>query len=308
MARFYIDLPNGKKIWLDGLLKTALDSVIYNIKHNKSGDWDCMIIISGDRMVGTGKSTLAALIGTYLAYRLEVNYSIKDIYFNSDELIDEAIKKPKFSIDHYDEARRGLVSTKRMQKVQEDLLDYFAECRQLNHVMILVLPDYFTLNEEIAVARSEFLINVYRGEKKKSVDLYNEGSQIPIVEWDRGYFSLFNRIRKAILYDKYKNTRKKNYFAVKANFNSYFDDFGLLGKEYEEKKLQALQQHRKKNKETLKPHKADVIRNKIILDKYKEGKATQLISDELEQEYGYSISQKMVWNIINHEKTLTVEV
>ena len=46
--------------------------------------------------------------------------------------------------------------------MQQDLLDFFAECGQLNQVFVIVAPDFFKLSEEIAVARSEYLINVYR--------------------------------------------------------------------------------------------------------------------------------------------------
>ena len=77
--------------------------------------------------------------------------------------------KEKYHPNIYDEARESLASTKHMKKLQEDIIDFFNECGQLNQIFIVVLPDFFSLKEEIAVGRSEILINVYRDEVKTYV-------------------------------------------------------------------------------------------------------------------------------------------
>lgn len=243
MGRFYFEW-NGKKIWIDNLLRLQFDSCIYNMKINPTGDWDIMIIITGDRMVRTGKSTLAQLVAAYFSWRLGIPYTIKDVYFDSKEMLKDAMIKGKYCINHYDEARRGLATAKRMSVVQNDLLDYYAECGQLNQINIIILPDFFTLNEEIAVARSELLLNVYRGEEKILKDIYNEGVKIPITRWTRGHFSFFNRTGKSILFDRYRTTHQKNYFGCRADFNGDFADFEILNKEeYTQKKIDALQKY-----------------------------------------------------------------
>lgn len=314
MPRVYLELkhidwinPETKKkeplkIWLDGILKTCLDTIVYNVKYTKKGKWDCMVIISGNRMVRTGKSTFAQLISAYMAEHLGVEYNVSSVYFESQELMDDAIKKPAYSIIHYDESRRGLVATKRMSRVQEDLMDYFTECGQLHQVIILVLPDFFSLNEEIAVARSECLFNVYRGETSKLIDLYGTGQKVPVVEWDRGRFSFFNRKQKAYLYDCFKRTRTKSYFSTKA-INGFFKDFQVLNqKEYEEKKLTALKKYQKNKKERFEESKTSVIRDRIIYEYFKLEMTHEEIAKLLEQKYGYKISRVHVTRIVNKMK------
>jgi hypothetical protein len=264
MGRFYF-VYNEKRIWIDGLLRLQLDSCIYNLKLNKAGDWDIMLLITGDRMVRTGKSTLGQLVGAYFSYRLGIPYTINDVYFDSKDMLKDAMKKPKYSVNHYDEARRGLATSKRMSQVQNDLLDYYAECGQLNQINIIILPDFFTLNEEIAVARSEFLLNVYRGEQKLLKDIYDEGEKIPITKWDRGYFSFFNRTAKSILFDRYRTTHQKNYFGCQSDFNGEFEDFEVLPKdEYTAKKLAALGKYQEMKKVSLKQERFRDQRDKLI--------------------------------------------
>lgn len=284
MVRFYFEY-NGKKLWIDNLLRFQLDSCIFNIKISKTGDWDIMIIITGDRMVRTGKSTLAQLIGAYFSYRLGVPYTIKDLYFDSKKMVCEAINKPKFSINHYDEAKRALSVTKRMKDVQGDLIDYYAESGQLNQINLIILPDFFDLKEEIAVARSEFLLNVYRGEEKIMKDIYQEGQKIPIVKWSRGFFSFFNRTGKAILYDRYRSNHAKNYFSTPANFNGAFEDFDIIPKvDYAAAKLEALKDYQNKEKEkhiSLRDEKYKTQRNQLILMASKLGASDDQIAKYL---------------------------
>lgn len=282
MARFKFTY-NGKEIWIDNYLRYQLDSCIYNLKFNAKGDWDIMIIITGDRMVRTGKSTFAQLIGAYFSYRLGIPYNINDIFFDSDYMIDKAMKKGKFGINHYDEARRGLATSKRFKKVQEDILDYYTECGQLNQINLIILPDFFSLNEDIAVARSELLINVYRGVKKKFVDLYNEGEKIPITEWDRGFFSFFSRAKKAKLYDCFLKTRQKNYFATKADFNGNFEDFGIIEPEqYREYKFNELKKYQKVKKVNRQLERWKHERDILMYNMNKEGHTGVEIAEMLE--------------------------
>ena len=223
----------GKEFYIDGYLATALDSLVYNIKK----DWDFIILITGDRMVRVGKSVLAMTIGAYLGAALknlklnEKAYSVHQIYFDSTLMITEALEKPKYFIDHYDEARESLATTKALQRPQQDMIDFFSECGQLNHIFILVLPDFFGLKEDIAVARSEFLINVYRSEEKKMVDLYHTGEKRPVVKFERGRFQLFNRRKKEKLYDKAKTIKRKSYSIVKADFIGRFVDQWPINRE-----------------------------------------------------------------------------
>jgi len=242
---------NGQEYYIDGYLASQLNSFVYNIKQ----DWDFVILITGDRMVRVGKSVLAMTIGAYLGAALknlklnENAYDIKQIYFDSKIMVDEALEKSKYYVNHYDEARESLAASKSLQKTQQDLIDFFSECGQLNHIFILVLPDFFTLKEDIAIARSECLINVYRTETKLMKDLYKTGEKNPLVRFNRGQFQFFNRRKKEIIYDKARTTKRKSYSAVKADFIGRFtNQWPINREEYEKLKKESLRRFKERHK------------------------------------------------------------
>lgn len=259
----YFDYKNTDKIFINPLLAKNLQSIAYNIK----SDWDFVIIITGNRTVRVGKSVLAMQVGAYLSQCLkkqglidEHNYSVDDIYFRSQNMIDEALKKPKFSINHFDEGRMALSTSKAMKSVQQDILDFFAEAGQLNHIFILVLPDYFTLKEEIAVPRSEMLINVYRKKEYVYRDLHNTGDKTPVWKLKRGYFDVYNRKKKKKLYDLARRKYKKDYNIVKQSFKGQFhESYPVSEEKYKEKKKNSLstfkERHKKKPKSVRKKTK-----------------------------------------------------
>jgi len=233
----------GKEYYIDGYLASQLNSMVYNI----NSDWDFVLLITGDRMVRVGKSVLGMTIGAYLGAALknlklnERAYSINEIYFDSTHMVSEALEKSKYYVNHYDEARESLAASKSLQKTQQDIIDFFNECGQLNHIFILVLPDFFTLKEDIAIARSECLINVYRTESKHMKDIYKTGEKTPIVKFNRGQFEFFSRKSKEKLYDKAKSTRRKSYSGVKADFVGRFTNQWPIEREkYEAMKKDSL--------------------------------------------------------------------
>lgn len=300
---------NNKPCRIDGYLASALDSLIYNIKE----DWDFVILITGDRMVRVGKSVLAQQVAAYLAWRsntylkLPVTYNLNDIYFDSEDMIKAAENKPKFHINHYDEAREMLAASKHMNILQQKLIDFFNECGQLNHIFILVLPDFFELKEIMAVGRSEILLNVYRGEEKKMKDIYGEGKKIPVVKFKRGMYEFFSRSTKQKLYDKFMTSRRKNYFAVKADFLGNFGNYYMVDEEeYKEKKKDSLRrfQERQKRKVIDRPRKTDIIRDKIVLKLNKEGKSESEIAKQLKKDYDYEVDRTYIYKILDKYRDL----
>lgn len=293
-----INIKEGLEIYLDGNLKSALDSMVYNIK----ADWDFVIVISGDRMVRVGKSVLAQNIAAYLSFRLKTSFNLDNIFFDSQSMIDAAQSMPKNSILIYDEGREGLAASKNGKQLQNDLLDYFAECGQMNHIFIVVLPDFFELKENIAVGRSECLINVYRKTENSMMDIYNEGEKLPIVKLERGYFEFFARKTKEKLYDIARSKHMKNYSVVKANFIGRFTNTYCVDEiAYREKKRQALQRFKEKKEQEHKS-KSDTIRNKIILECKQKGMSCESIRQELEEKYDYVISKRTIERVIESKK------
>lgn len=254
----------GKQLRINDLLRKAIDTAIYNTKYNPKGKWDIMILVTGDRRVGTGKSTITQLMAAYWSFRTGVPYTITDVYWDSQDMINKALKKPDYHINHYDEARRGLVTNKRMSKIQEDLLDYYAECRQLHHINFIVLPDFFKLNEEIAVSRSEYLVNVVRERKEIMTDVVT-GTPEPTTEWTRGTFHFWRWESKKILYDIFQNTRKKDYWSFPPDFHGDFEEHNILDKTlYEDAKRKALMKYQEDKKKSSKSDKFKVQRNALI--------------------------------------------
>lgn len=293
-----------KEWYIDGYLATALDSLVYNIK----SDWDFVILVTGDRMVRSGKSILAQTICAYLAWsldKLNLNkdaYNLKDIYFDNREMVEEAQQKPQYSLNHYDEGREGLAASKAMKQMQQDLIDFFTECGQLNHIFVICAPDIFDLKEDIAVGRSEVLINVYRKSEKKMIDIYKEGTKRPITKFSRGYFQFFSRDKKSVLYDKYKTTHRKSYYAVKADFIGRFvDQYTVNEEEYKQKKKDSLARFKERH---IREKKVDENKHRdiFIWKMHQKGIKSTEISTELENLFEISLKKTRINEIINKRK------
>lgn len=293
-------LTSGHEIYLDGGLMHQLDSLVYNVK----SDWDFIIIITGDRMVRTGKSVLAMNVGAYLADRLKTPFTMENIFFDSQKMIDFAQSK-KYHVLVYDEGRESLASSKHTLKVQKDILDYFAECGQLNHIFIIVLPDFFELKENIAVARSEFLINVWRSSKDILVDMYKDGTKRPITKFQRGFFELFNRKKKCLLYDLSKSTRRKNYQLVRPNIKGRFtNNYPVDEMEYRKKKKESLARFQEKKKLTdVMAGKYQTIVEKMVVEMTAKGISQRKIAEEL----GNGISFFTVNQIVKEQNEIAKE-
>lgn len=230
-----------QQYWMDGYLKSNLDSLIYNLRF----DFDAVIPITGSGLVRVGKSMLAQQVGYYIATKLSTPFSMENIVFNSAELIKLAHKLPKNSVIIYDEAREGLDTKKMMESVTKILLDFFAECGMYNHVILVVLPDFFEIPKTIAIARSEFLINVMRtkGEAKDQ-----EGNDV--IKFERGLFEFYNRKGKTMLYTMGK--KDFNNYDLGVKYRSFWGEFRnhwVIDKEmYELKKVEHLKRDRDKEK------------------------------------------------------------
>jgi hypothetical protein len=291
-------LRNGRFIFIDDYLQMQLDNLVYNIKR----DWDFVIVISGDRRVRTGKSVLAMNIAAYLGARLNTNFDLKNIFFDSQEMIKEAREMPKFSVIQYDEGREGLAANKSATNLQKDILDYFAECGQLNHIFIVVLPDFFELKEQIAVPRSEFLINAYIRNEVTNVNLYGDGYN-PAIYFRRGNFQFFSRSKKAMLYDISRSTHRKSYRMVTPNFIGKFRNFYPVDEmAYKEKKLEALTRF-STNEKAAKVLKTDIFRDKIIIDLHKnEELSYKEIAEKLANDWGYSYHVNSIQKVVSEYK------
>jgi len=236
-----------KGFYLDRWMKENLDGIPKFL----SKSWDVVGIVSGHGKVRIGKSTLALQIAFYIAWILaggkviadengnaievippkrKLNFSLDNIVFSPDELMKQAQKLPPGSVLVYDEGRSGLDSARAMESINKGMQDFFQECGVLGHVIIIVLPSFFKLHEDYAIARSLFLVDVYADKK-----------------FNRGFFNFYNENQKEWLYylGKKKVGISAKYSSAKASFFGTFTSWMGVDKEaYEQKKKDAIKKKR----------------------------------------------------------------
>jgi hypothetical protein len=164
-------------------------------------------IITGSDAVGNGKSTMAQQVACYLTWKINQlhqtnnTFTHKNVFFNSAELTKGSAELPKYSVILLDEGDD--LTTHGMKELAVRLKRYFRKCRQLNQIILLILPSFFELPKFYALSRSHFLINVsFEG------------------EYDRGFFKFYGPLSKKILYLKGK--KEWDYSAYPADFPGRF--------------------------------------------------------------------------------------
>ncbi len=173
-------------------------------------------IISGKGTVRSGKTTLSQQCGTYMTQQVNERYKVKNkftvdnIVFSGEDLIEKAMIIPKYSVLVLDEGDD--LTAHFWKDLSQKLRRFFRKCGQLNLFILLIIPDFFELPRHYAVTRSNFLINVY---------FYGE--------FQRGYFEFYSGKRKRDLY--FKGKKFGDYSVVHPNFDGRFLDLYTVDKE-----------------------------------------------------------------------------
>jgi hypothetical protein len=168
----------------------------------------------------------------------KVRFTIEDnVVFTPDDLQVKArelfTRYGKNQVIVYDEGRAGLDSAAAMTAINKGMADFFQECGQYGHVILIVLPNFFKLHEDYAISRSIFLIDVFTNKRM-----------------ERGYFNFYNEAQKEALYI---NGRKKTgtmskYSGARPSFTGRFSSFLPIDKDkYEAAKQEAIKQKEVKN-------------------------------------------------------------
>lgn len=170
-------------------------------------DMHFTIIIAGNDSVGNGKSTIATHTGAYLTWKGNKQHKVnntfthKNMVFRANDLVKRSFELPKYSVIVLDEGDDLTEHT--MKDTTKQLKKYFRKCRQLNQILILILPMFFELPKFYALGRSHCLINVkFMG------------------EFNRGFFDFYGPKQKKELYLKGK--REWNYNATNSDFEGRF--------------------------------------------------------------------------------------
>jgi len=233
-----------KGFYMDRYLKENLEGIPAFIKK----DWDVVGIISGSGLVRVGKSRQAIQVGAFIAWSIaggkviadengnaikvippkkDLNFSLDNVVFSPEELMEKARKFPKNSVFIYDEGRAGLDSKRAMESINKGMEDFFQECGVYNHVILIVLPDFFKLHYDYSITRSMFLIDVNVNKK-----------------WERGFFKFYNRNQKEWLFNlgKKKMGVIGKYSAASCSFYGRFTSwFPFSDEEYNARKKAALE-------------------------------------------------------------------
>lgn len=278
---------------IDGYLKQNLDGIPNFLKKG----YDCIGIISGMSKVRIGKSSIAiGTVGSYLAWLLaggkhlchqetkenklvwitdkikkptkKINWNLKEnVCFSAEHLQNTAFKLynkyGKNQVIVYDEGRQGLDSARAMESINKGMEDFFQTCGFMGHVILIVLPNFFKLHEDYAVARSLFLINVYADKN-----------------YNRGYFSFYNEEQKEKLFyfGKKRIGVRAKYTSASHNFWGKFSSWFPFDKEeYEKLKEKAMKQARLKKRQIKFKKQRDVCM--FLLRKY-----AQMTSEDISKE------------------------
>ncbi len=170
-------------------------------------DMHFLILITGNDNVGNGKTTIASQVGSYLTWKINQlhktnnTFTTKNVSFKSINLTKQTSEAPKFSVHLLDEGDD--LTTNWAKETTQHLKKYFRKCRQLNQILIIILPSFFELPKFYALSRSHCLINVkFLG------------------RFDRGYFDFYGPKSKKLLYLKGK--KEWNYDAYHKDFDGKF--------------------------------------------------------------------------------------
>jgi len=170
-------------------------------------DMHFLIIISGNDSVGNGKTTMATHIACYLTDKINKlhgtnnTFTSKNVALQAKQLVDQSFKNPQYSVNLLDEGDD--LTTHGMKQAAVELKRYFRKCRQLNQILILIIPSFFELPKFYALARSHCLINVkFHG------------------RFERGVFDFYGPNQKKKLYLRGK--KEWNYDLATPDFNSGF--------------------------------------------------------------------------------------
>jgi len=175
MATYEVE---GKTYYIDGRLMNVLDKLVVPALEKK--DKDAVFVVDGEERVG--KSVFAMGVGNYVAHRLGTKFDLSNITLAPEEFRTRVMNAQKKEVIIYDEAHRGMASSRSLSEINNILKDLMMEMGQRNLFIIVVLPSFFLLDKYAALFRSRGLFHVY--EKRGQ----------------RGFWCLFNRKYKLKLY------------------------------------------------------------------------------------------------------------
>lgn len=228
----YINHPNhpNKQYFIDNYALANLMA----LKKRIAKDSDVVAAFVGSP--GDGKDTIAQQFG----YALDPNLSIESIKWSYEDYVKYSLwlfhgGKSKGRVVIHSEGRESLSGLAMTSKRTRSFMNFLYENRQMDMYQFILTGDFFDLPKSIVMQRLMFMVYVHE-----------EG------EFEKGYFSFFNRKDLKNLYIFGKPTR--NMRAIAPSFRGRFMRFYTVGDdEYRRRKSDYLTEDRyiekEKNKE-----------------------------------------------------------
>lgn len=233
-------------------------------------DMTYLLVISSSTLeVGTGKSVFsqqfaeAYLEAVRQIHGINNRLSMNNIVFRPTEIIKRSFEVPQYSSVICDEWE----DLHYWSELGISLRQYFRKCRQLNQLVIVIIPNFFQLPMSYAISRSVAFIDIKFGG-----------------EFDRGFFSFYNFQTKKKLYLLGKKTQ--NYNVVRPNFMGRFvDGYTVDEGEYKKEKLMDLLQQEKLEKKPFTEKQIKVILFKQLYERLEDMSIKRLAK-------GFGISER----------------
>lgn len=169
-----------------------------------------------------------------------------------------------------------------MENINKGMEDFFQECGFMGHVIIIVLPNFFKLHEDYAVARSIFLIDAFADK-----------------DFNRGYFNFYNEKQKESLYyfGKKRIGVSAKYRATNENFWGKFSSWLPFDKDkYERMKKEAIEKKRMSRTDKRMALQRDAL---IWVLKKKYGASYNTILKILKDACGVELDDTHIRNIVS---------
>lgn len=203
-------------------------------------DIDCVVLVDGAE--GSGKSVLGMQIAKFFDKDRCIDLDTQVCFF--PEQVKKAIMTlPPGKAIVWDEARRGLNRRRSTQQVNLEMTDLFAECRQHNLFLVVIMPSFYDMDMNVAIWRSRALVHVWYTWDRKNADR-------PLL---RGFFRFYNEDGKKALYTNkyYRQGYLYPYISGDSFDNTFVNYYVVDESEYRIKKRDSEKSYRSEKKKGL---------------------------------------------------------
>lgn len=204
---------------MDNVLAQHIDVICNDLYDDDDG----VIVLFGDERAG--KSILESQIVKRAISKLKCDFSIeRDIHYDGQQYINNSFKKKQRTINCLDESRRTLNKLRMMSNTNQQFMDFLSECGSQNQLHLILLPNYYDLDKDVATRRLKLLIKVIK-------------TRDPVTKKiKRGIFQIIRTTNKDALKQLYKYKSENIPKSMIAYEGKFTPEWGWNEEEYRNKK------------------------------------------------------------------------